>query len=202
MAKPLEAGDTRERLLAAARSQFAARGFYGASLAEISRDVSATKQTLLHHFGSKERLYAEVLKRIADTYKGRADALEAEITDPLELLETLMVERLDGQIEDRLEAQIVMRELMDNQQRAERVGEWYLKPWLDRLADLVRKIPGEEGLSRPEALAVVYQLLGAISYFGVSEPTLSQMFGPRTYRQLTRSYPDQLRALIRSRFDG
>jgi AcrR family transcriptional regulator len=199
MARPLDAGDTREKLLDSARTRFAARGFYGASLAEIARDVGATKQTLLHHFGSKERLYAAVLKQIAATYEARIEALEAEIEDPLELLETLMLGRLESQMGDKREAQIVMRELMDNQDRADRVSEWYLKPWLDRLAEVVRKIPGEK-LTRPEALAVVYQLVGAVGYLGVSEPTLSGMFGQRNYRQLTRSYPDQLRSLIRHRF--
>jgi len=100
-----------------------------------------------------------------------------------------MLSRLDGQMEENRDAQIVMRELMDNQPRADRVGEWYLKPWLNHLADLVRKIPGSENLSRPDALAVVYQLVGAVVYLGISEPTLSQMFGQRTYRSSFAATP-------------
>ena len=55
-------------------------------------------------------------------------------------------------------------------------------------------------LSDAEALALVYQLLGAINYLGMSEPTLTQMFGEATFEELCAAYPRQLRALIRSRF--
>ena len=58
--------DTREQLLESATRLFAARGFYGASLANIADELGLTKQALLHHFGRKEKLYAEILSRIGE----------------------------------------------------------------------------------------------------------------------------------------
>lgn len=59
--KPMSA--IRERFIEAATDVFAERGFYGTSIAAIADALPLTKQALLHHFGSKEKLYAEVLKR-------------------------------------------------------------------------------------------------------------------------------------------
>ena len=56
---------TRDQLLAIAATQFAQKGFYGASIASIADELCLTKQALLHHFGSKEKLYGEVLQSIS-----------------------------------------------------------------------------------------------------------------------------------------
>jgi AcrR family transcriptional regulator len=55
--------DTRDAFLDAAKRHFAQRGFYGASIAAIAEELGLTKQALIHHFGTKERLYGEVLAR-------------------------------------------------------------------------------------------------------------------------------------------
>ena len=54
---------TTERVLDAALSEFAARGFDGARLADIGAAAGITRPSLLYHFGSKEQLYAATLAR-------------------------------------------------------------------------------------------------------------------------------------------
>ena len=57
--------DTRARILTAALSAFSERG-YGASVDEIARLAGVVKQTLYHHFGSKEALFHEAIKGLAE----------------------------------------------------------------------------------------------------------------------------------------
>lgn len=194
--------NTRDHLIQVAQRHFAAKGFSGTSIAGIASELSLSKQALLHHFGTKEKLYGEVLEGISERYVTRIFRAQVEIADPLLLLETLMIGQLESQSADKEDAQIVMRELMDNQNRAEHATQWYLKPYLEALIAIVQRIPGQEKLGAPEALAIVYQLLGAINYIGMSEPTLMQMFGKKDYKKLVRVYPEQLRTLIRTRFGG
>lgn len=60
---PAGAEDKRARILAEAVGLFAAHGYAGTSLAEIARAAEISKAGLLHHFPSKETLFAEVLER-------------------------------------------------------------------------------------------------------------------------------------------
>ncbi len=196
------AAKTREHLLKVAQRQFAQKGFYGASIAGIASELGLSKQALLHHFGTKERLYGEVLKEISARYVARIFQAQVEISDPRRQLEELMINQLESQSKDTEDARVVMRELMDNQDRAEHATQWYLKPFLDALVSIVRRIPGEEDRTHAEALAVVYQLLGAINYIVMSGPTLTQMFGKESFSELSSAYPTQLKQLIRSRFKG
>ena len=49
-------GDTRAAILGAARSQFAARGFNGASLRSIAREAGVDASLISHYFGDKSQL--------------------------------------------------------------------------------------------------------------------------------------------------
>lgn len=52
--------DTRERIRTAALSAFCDKG-YGACVDDIARRAGVVKQTLYHHYGSKDRLFLEAL---------------------------------------------------------------------------------------------------------------------------------------------
>lgn len=190
------AQDTRERLLDQAEPLFAERGFYGVSIAAIANELGLTKQALLHHFGSKEKLYGEVLKRIST----RFETLETTpvSSDPTERLTAflLALHAEDGTSTDA--TRILMRELLDNKRRADTAGAWYLKTFLERLIGMVKAVPNWTDASDAEALALVYQLLGAINYFGISQPTLTGIFGDQAYAALNAAFPSQLEQLIRA----
>lgn len=57
----LTADQRREEILVAAHEVFGARGFHKASLGEIAEKVGITHPGILHHFGSKEQLFVEVM---------------------------------------------------------------------------------------------------------------------------------------------
>src|SRR5438132_8988927 len=54
---------SRERILAAAFKEFAAKGFAGARVDRIARGAGINKRMLYHYFGGKESLFREVLRR-------------------------------------------------------------------------------------------------------------------------------------------
>lgn len=55
--------DKRERILNEAVALFGARGYTGTSLADIAHAADISKAGLLHHFSSKDALFAKVLER-------------------------------------------------------------------------------------------------------------------------------------------
>src|SRR5881275_823398 len=80
------AEETREALIATARSLFAERGFAGVATEEIVRAARMTRGALYHHFSSKEDLFRAVYEDVEQELVERisADALAA--ADPLDAL--------------------------------------------------------------------------------------------------------------------
>ncbi|MBM6980567.1 MAG: TetR/AcrR family transcriptional regulator [Actinomyces succiniciruminis] len=60
---PAGSEDKRERILNEAVALFGAHGYAGTSLADIAAAAEISKAGLLHHFSSKEALFAQVLER-------------------------------------------------------------------------------------------------------------------------------------------
>lgn len=193
---------TREQFIHAAQRLFAERGFYGVSIAAVADELGLTKQALLHHFGSKEQLYAEVLQHLSAALLARTREIVAQATEPAVRLEELVVAQYHSQMSDQHAARLIMRELLDNEQRAARAGNWYLKPYLDLLVDTALQIEALRGVGAERALAVIYSFLGAAHYFAVSQPTLRRMYGAGAFGATRDAYEEELRILIRLRLSG
>ncbi len=190
------ARSTRDQLLETARNLFAERGFYGVSIANIADEHGLTKQALLHHFSSKEKLYGEVLRRISEEFDGMRTAAASSGAEPIAQLKTALVGMIPTKPADYVRTRLLMRELLDNPNRAEKASAWYLKPLLQDLIDMAKNLPGWAGASDAEALALIYQLLGAVNYYAVSEPTLHGIFGEKRVAALKRSFSPRLDAMI------
>lgn len=190
---------TREQFIAAARALFAQRGFYGVSIAAIATELGMTKQALLHYFGSKEKLYGEVLKSLSGELLQATRAIVDAHPDPAARLEELVLLQYRSQMADPCTARLIMRELLDNERRAQNAGNWYLQPYLDTLVDAALAIDSLRAQSRGHALAIIYQFLGAAHYFAVSRPTLASIFGADEFAAALAGYEEELRRLVRAR---
>lgn len=62
---------TRERMLEVAERQFAQKGYEGAHLESIAREVGVRKTALYYYFDSKAALYAAVLERMLGAFERR-----------------------------------------------------------------------------------------------------------------------------------
>jgi AcrR family transcriptional regulator len=80
--------ETREALIAAGRSLFAAQGYADVSLETIVRTAGVTRGALYHHFADKTELFAAVFERVEGEVAARmGEAIAgAEQTDPVEVM--------------------------------------------------------------------------------------------------------------------
>ncbi|MEM8636713.1 MAG: CerR family C-terminal domain-containing protein [Pseudomonadota bacterium] len=97
---------------------------------------------------------------------------------------------------EKHDARLIVRELLDNQPRIAEKQKWYLRPFLETLSDLMRQIPEGDGLSKTEAFARTFQIVGAVNYFAISDPTLKKMLGDETYADVEGRFLGQLEALF------
>jgi AcrR family transcriptional regulator len=104
---------TPERILDAARAEFAAAGFAQAKLADIAARASITRPSLLYHFETKEELYRAAVERC---FGHLAQALMHTMSQPAPFVDRLRatmdryLEFIEGEPDV---ARIVLRELLD-----------------------------------------------------------------------------------------
>ncbi len=71
---PRDAAATRARILDAALGSFASRGYGATSLDALAAEVGLRKQTILHHFGTKQGVLVAVVDRSAGELAGAIEA--------------------------------------------------------------------------------------------------------------------------------
>ena len=93
---------TRRRLLAAAATAFAHRGYHGTATAEIAAAAGVSEPTLFKYFGSKQALLVAALSQTARDLMAELDAPIDPAADPFEAF----VERARGLLADPKLAQL------------------------------------------------------------------------------------------------
>jgi AcrR family transcriptional regulator len=76
--------DSRQAILDAARVQFAEHGFAGTSVDLIARSARVNKAMIYYHFGSKVRLYREILHNVFEAIHARLRDIAANGRPPEE----------------------------------------------------------------------------------------------------------------------
>ena len=106
---------TREVILREARTCFANQGFEGTSLNDIAAGVGLRRQSLLHHFASKELLYRAVLNEALADFATRVDAACSAPLAGWQLVETVLEESTTFFQENPEIVRIVRREALTEQ---------------------------------------------------------------------------------------
>jgi AcrR family transcriptional regulator len=78
-------GQTRSKLVAAARKAFAESGYHAASMDDLTADAGLTRGALYHHFGGKRGLLEAVVDQI-DSEMAQRLRQKAEQADPWQAL--------------------------------------------------------------------------------------------------------------------
>lgn len=187
---------TKEALVDAAHRLFAERGYEGVSIAEIAGELGITKQALLHHFGTKEKLYGSVLEELSSRFDVIVETHRAEGLSPNEQFLAIMRDLFLLMNTEKNDARLIMRELLDNRTRIEDKQRWYLRPFLETLTELIQTIPRSRPLTKSEAFSRTFQILGAVNYFAIADPTLKKMFGEKAYLDVEAVFLQQMESLF------
>lgn len=154
---------------------FARDGFHGVSLSDLAKEAMVTKQALLHFFGTKERLYAEVLGALCDRLCGEIE--RTRVPDPKAHLTAYFASVAHSLLDDAQDVRLVIRALLDSNPDAK---NWPLKPYLERLTSLIRSLPNGSKMQPHTALAEAYRFIGSVQYVAISLPTIQGIYGKAT----------------------
>ena len=82
--------DSRDRILQAARQEFAAHGLGGARVDRISEQAGINKRMLYHYFGNKDDLFGAVLEANYAHKRASEQAMRLETEEPREAIRKLV----------------------------------------------------------------------------------------------------------------
>ncbi|MET1412250.1 TetR family transcriptional regulator [Roseibium sp. HPY-6] len=167
----------KQKFIETALRLFSERGFYGTSLADVSGELGLTKQSILYHFKTKEALYGAALEDVAARFDALVNDVIQQDLSAEKKLKTFLAHLLEHTREAPYDGRLITRELLDNLERVELSRKWYLKNFLAKSTSLLEDLPKWRYRTEAERTAAMYQLIGSISYFSISEPTLSAIWG-------------------------
>lgn len=88
--KPRNPDDTKRRILAAAKAEFAKKGLGGARVDDIAARAKANKRMMYHYFGKKEELFRQVVEDAYGEFREREASLELDSLEPVAAVKTLI----------------------------------------------------------------------------------------------------------------
>ncbi len=164
---------TRARLIEAASRLFGVRGFTGVSTRAIAREAGCNIGLITFHFGSKQALYKAardaVRERLAAIVLPAAAHLRQALDDnapPAELLKAVQTE-IGGILGSLLmkdyqpeRFMLLMRELQETDEQADRLYATVLMPMIGALEDVIMAV--SSGSSRRRAHLGAFLLVDAI----------------------------------------
>ena len=171
---------TRNKLLTAARHEFARSGLAGARVDEIAERAGVNKQLVYHYFGDKDALYLAVLEWVYEEIRAQERLLNLEGLPPERAIKKLIESSFD-----HLAAHPDFIVLLNDENRggARHVrGSRKLEAMHSPLVSMVSKILADgvrTGTFRKGINPVhLYISIAGLSYFFFSNtPTLSAIFG-------------------------
>ena len=177
--------DPKALYIAIASRKFARDGFDGTSLSSLAKEAGVTKQALLHFFGSKERLYSEVLNALA--LRLCDDIKSTKADDPKSRLSEYLSSFARATFSKPEDAQLVIRALLDSNSQAR---NWPMKQYLDQLIALIQAASSKTNMPQSEAVGWLFPIIGAVQYLAISVTAIAGMYGKPTAN-------DQLEQLVR-----
>src|SRR5689334_8098238 len=155
-----------DRILEAARGEFAQHGFGGARLQDIAARAQLSHPTLLYHFGSKERLYAAVIEQAMEDWAGMTDAAVAAAPTGFARVAALVDAGLEFFAGHHDFVVIWRREAIEGGGRLEAAMVEHLRPFFDRAVAFLRREVAAGRLREHDPVELMQLVYGAVmTYF-------------------------------------
>jgi len=167
MGEVRDAARTRAKILAAARDEFAARGFAGARVESIAKRAGLTKQLIYHYFPSKDALFEETLQT---KYQQRR-TLQADEAGPGELFR----QRFRFAAEDTIWMRLMTWEAAEHRETGRIVGEETRRASVKRLAGMVAERQARGDLPADLPTDMIVLAIYALSIYPIAFSQTTEM---------------------------
>ncbi len=167
--------ETRERILWAAKKEFAEKGYEGARLSSIASHARANQALIHYYFNNKENLYQQVLYRLFGIERSEMeghdfDKYNLPVSQGLHTAIYLLV-RLHTEATDPDLNKIMSREIAEGRRFINPLFRDYLLPRLDRLVQVIEKGVKEGVFETVNPILFVLQMVMFIMFISNNRET-------------------------------
>jgi AcrR family transcriptional regulator len=159
--------DTRRRILEAAGRIFAGQGFDAATIKQITDAAQANVAAVNYHFGSKRKLYLEVLRlALPDIRERPFHAIPGSSPkEELRVFISSVFSSFLGEDHPRWHSEVAFKEVMSPSDALPKLVDEYFAPFTRDLENLVRKFCAHE--PEAEQVRLVAQSIMALCVYWV-----------------------------------
>ena len=159
--------DTRRRILQAAGPIFAEQGFHVATIKQITDAAKANVAAVNYHFGSKRKLYLEVLRLALPDIRGVFSHTipGSSPKEELRLFISNVFSSLLGEDVPKWHSEVAVREILSPSDALPRLVDEYFAPFTRDLENVVRKFCAHE--PEAEQVRLVAQSIMALCVYWV-----------------------------------
>jgi len=175
---PAPSDPTRAKLLDAATEVFADRGYYAATVREISRRAGANIASVNYHFGDKLGLYTEVLRSAVSSVGLAARAAFERNLPPEQTIRTVvkvMLSRLYGQDKPSVPFRLMRHELSHPTPALAHAVDEIIRPNFDRLRGAVGATLGRSPDDLKTRLST-QSIMGQVFFYPLTAPVLGRLW--------------------------
>jgi AcrR family transcriptional regulator len=171
VASPRRKGEqTAERILDAAEDLFAARGYAGTTLRDVSNAVGLRSPSLYNHFPSKEALYAAVLERGIGPMLAALSEAVATAEPNVQHDPSRLVQRMMAQLAQRPKLpRLIQHETLSGAEHLSPMLRDWIKPIFARADQIVTSSPAArrwEPQQLPLLVMAMYNII--VGYFTIA----------------------------------
>lgn len=158
--------DKREQIIAAAIDFFALKGFDGSSIREIAHAAGVNIAMINYYFGSKEKLFEQIILQKAAAFKAVTDEIIGNPQlDYKEKVAQLLVGYVERQFHNRKFHRLVHQEMMlSNHADLQNTIVTLLSPNSTVIRDLIREGIEKGAFKTVDADLVVATFFGTVNY--------------------------------------
>lgn len=182
---PVAKTDGRDDIKKAALSEFAKRGFKGASIDQIAKTAGVAKPLIHYHFASKDELWKLTVKEAYDLFQAEALKLAAQLSQqPPEEILGLFGRTVVRFAADRADlVQIAIDETRQGGERADWLMETYLVPMYRAVLAVLEDVQESKDSQRHFGSHMIPSMFGAIIFPFIDAGAVSEAFKTEVFSE-------------------